>query len=459
MKKMRMLSMLLALLLVFSLSLSVLADDAAKITVESWTEDANAGDEVTLAVSVENNPGFLSAVWEIGYDSSKLALQSINTAYNVESEGKTREITHLSGIYAPNPKKNIVTFMNTTLVKDNGTIFTLTFLVKDGANFGEAAVSVTAKELFAEEGKKVTAVSVPGGVTIAESTGGSTTGGSTTGGSTTGGSTTGGSTTGGSTTGGSTTGGSTTGGSTTGGSTTGGSTTGGSTTGGSTTGGSTTGGSTTGGSTTGGSTTGGSTTGGSTTGGSTTGGSTTGGSTTGGSTTGGSTTGGSTTGGSTTGGSTTGGSTTGGSTTGGSTTGSEHKVELVGKSNGATYKITGNTLNVQNDAACVVLWTDDGGETYTKIAATKNEAGGYDFDLTNVPANAVIKIAIKGDANGDGELDAADAAMIRAAEVGLGAGLTKLQEYIADINGDGEVDSADAALARSVEVGNTTLSW
>ena len=404
MKKMRMLSMLLALLLVFSLSLSVLADDAAKITVESWTEDANAGDEVTLAVSVENNPGFLSAVWEIGYDSSKLALQSINTAYNVESEGKTREITYLSGIYAPNPKKNIVTFMNTTLVKDNGTIFTLTFLVKDGANFGEAAVSVTAKELFAEEGKKVTAVSVPGGVTIAESTGGSTTGGSTTGGSPTGGSTTGGSTTGGSTTGGSTTGGSTTGGSTTGGSTTGGSTTGGSTTGGSTTGGSTTGGSTTGGSTTGG-------------------------------------------------------STTGGSTTGGSTTGSEHKVELVGKSNGATYKITGNTLNVQNDAACVVLWTDDGGETYTKIAATKNEAGGYDFDLTNVPANAVIKIAIKGDANGDGELDAADAAMIRAAEVGLGAGLTKLQEYIADINGDGEVDSADAALARSVEVGNTTLSW
>ncbi len=114
---------------------------------------------------------------------------------------------------------------------------------------------------------------------------------------------------------------------------------------------------------------------------------------------------------------------------------------------------------MQNDAACVVLWTDDGGETYTKIAATKNEAGGYDFDLTNVPANAVIKIAIKGDANGDGELDAADAAMIRAAEVGLGAGLTKLQEYIADINGDGEVDSADAALARSVEVGNTTLSW
>ena len=413
MKKMRMLSMLLALLLVFSLSLSVLADDAAKITVESWTEDANAGDEVTLAVSVENNPGFLSAVWEIGYDSSKLALQSINTAYNVESEGKTREITYLSGIYAPNPKKNIVTFMNTTLVKDNGTIFTLTFLVKDGANFGEAAVSVTAKELFAEEGKKVTAVSVPGGVTIAESTGGSTTGGSTTGGSTTGGSTTGGSTTGGSTTGGSTTGGSTTGGSTTGGSTTGGSTTGGSTTGGSTTGGSTTGGSTTGGSTTGGSTTGGSTTGG---------------------------------------------STTGGSTTGGSTTGSEHMVELVGGNSSATYKVTGNTLNVQNDAACVVLYTIDNGETYTKLAATANEAGGYDFDLTNVPANAVIKIAIQGDFNMDGSVDALDAVMVNRAAAGL-LPHNELQSQIGHVGGSDALDGLDALLINRSAAGKYTIAW
>ena len=417
MKKMRMLSMLLALLLVFSLSLSVLADDAAKITVESWTEAANAGDEVTLAVSIENNPGFLSAAWEIGYDSSKLALQSINTAYNVEIAGKTVEIPYLSGTYAPNPKENIVTFMNTTLVKDDSTIFTLTFLVKKGAA-GEAAVSVTAKELFAENGKTVTAVSVPGGVTIAESTGGSTTGGSTTGGSTTGGSTTGGSTTGGSTTGGSTTGGSTTGGSTTGGSTTGGSTTGGSTTGGSTTGGSTTGGSTTGGSTTGGSTTGGSTTGGSTTGG----------------------------------------STTGGSTTGGSTTGSDCTVELVGKSNNATHTVTGNTLNVQNDVACVVLWTDDGGKTYTKLAATANEAGGYDFDLTNVPTNAVIKIAIKGDANGDGMVNSVDAGQAKAAALNK-ITFNALQTLIMDVDNTNVINSIDAAQVKAVSLNKLSLEW
>ena len=382
MKKMRMLSMLLALLLVFSLSLSVLADDAAKITVESWTEAANAGDEVTLAVSIENNPGFLSAAWEIGYDSSKLALQSINTAYNVEIAGKTVEIPYLSGYYTPNPEKNIVTFMNATLVNDDSTIFTLTFLVKEGAA-GEAAVSVTAKELFAEDGKTVTAVSVPGGVTIAESTGGSTTGGSTTGGSTTGGSTTGGSTTGGSTTGGSTTGGSTTGGSTTGGSTTGGSTTGGSTTGG---------------------------------------------------------------------------STTGGSTTGGSTTGSDCTVELVGKSNNAIHTVTGNTLNVRNDVACVVLWTDDGGETYTKLAATANEAGGYDFDLTNVPTNAVIKIAIKGDANGDGMVNSVDAGQAKAAALNK-ITFNALQTLIMDVDNTNVINSIDAAQVKAVSLNKLSLEW
>ena len=435
---MRILSMLLALLLVFSLSLSVLADDAAKITVESWTEAANAGDEVTLAVSIENNPGFLSAAWEIGYDSSKLALQSINTAYNVEIAGKTVEIPYLSGTYASNPKENIVTFMNTTLVKDDSTIFTLTFLVKEGAA-GEAAVSVTAKELFAKEGETVAAVSVPGGVTIAESTGGSTTGGSTTGGSTTGGSTTGGSTTGGSTTGGSTTGGSTTGSSTTGGSTTGGSTTGGSTTGGSTTGGSTTGGSTTGGSTTGGSTTGGSTTGGSTTGGSTTGGSTTGGSTTGGSTTGGSTTGG---------------STTGGSTTGGSTTGAIKVTDIaVGVEK---YTVIGQTVTVTSQNACKLGYLEGG--KYVAITPTDNGDGSYSFEVPEGITDVVL--VIKGDINGDGEIKGSDITQLKAGCLGkLKTPLTELQIFAGDIVSDGEIKGSDITQLKAAFLGKIELSW
>ena len=422
MKKMRMLSMVLALLLTASLSLAVFAAGPAKITVEKQTEAVNAGNEVTLAVTISDNPGFMSGSWNIKYDSSKLELKSINT--------KLDGGLCMDGACTPNVAQNTITYANAKAVEGDGTLFTLTFLVKENAASGETVVTVSTKELFTKglSGKvSIDNVPVAGGVTVA-----------------------------GSTTGGSTTGGSTTGGSTTGGSTTGGSTTGGSTTGGSTTGGSTTGGSTTGGSTTGGSTTGGSTTGGSTTGGSTTGGSTTGGSTTGGSTTGGSTTGGSTTGGSTTGGSTTGGSTTGGNTTGG--TGSERNIELVGTSNVAKYEVTGNTLNVQNDAACVVLYTIDNGETYTKLAATANEAGGYDFDLTNVPTNAVIKIAIKGDFNMDGSVDALDAVMVNRAAARL-LPHNELQSQIGHVGESDTLDGLDALLINRSAAGKYTIAW
>ena len=326
MKKQRIFSLLFAFLLAFTLSFSaVAAPQSAVVTVESKENPVNAGEDVTLKVSISGNPGFTNLEWNIEYDTNRLELKAISTDRVVTVEGSNISVPYMTGSVEKNVKHPLtgygfITRADSTAKNDDGTLFLLTFLVKQNAPSGSAFVKINS-DVFENNNTSVDVSYEAASVAVNGTTGGSTTGGSTTGGSTTGGSTTGGSTTGGSTTGGSTTGGSTTGGSTTGGSTTGGSTTGGSTTGGSTTGGSTTGGSTTGGSTTGGSTTGGSTTGGSTTGGSTTGGSTAGGSTTGGSTTGGSTTGGSTTGGSTTGGSTTGGSTTGGSTTGGSTTG------------------------------------------------------------------------------------------------------------------------------------------
>ena len=405
MKRTRMLSILLAVLLVFSCSAAVLAAEPMTVTVETKADAVSVGEEVSLTVSIAGNPGFTNYEWAVEYDAASLELKKVENKLSAylatrEEEGRVN-----------------LALMSAEPISENGTAFVVTFLVKEKAAAGLSEVKLSSKKL-ANLSQTLQAQYIAGGVTIASTTGGSTTGGSTTGGSTTGGSTTGGSTTGGSTTGGSTTGGSTTGGSTTGGSTTGGSTTGGSTTGGSTTGGSTTGGSTTGGSTTGGSTTGGSTTGGSTTGG----------------------------------------STTGGSTTGGSTTGSDCTVELVGKSNNATHTVTGNTLNVQNDVACVVLWTDDGGKTYTKLAATANEAGGYDFDLTNVPANAVIKIAIKGDMNGDGVLGFADATMVMNA-YGNDAPLSKLAELVADVDGISGIQFADATRIMNAWGNDQYLDW
>ena len=281
MKKQRIFSLLFAFLLAFTLSFPAMAAQSAVVTVESVENPVNAGEDVTLAVSIVGNPGFTNLEWNIEYDTDRLELKAISTNRVVTVEGTDISVPYMTGLVETNEKHSstgygFITRADSTAKNDDGTLFLLTFLVKQNAPSGNAIVKIIS-DVFENNNTSVDVTYEAGSVAVNGTTGGSTTGGSTTGGSTTGGSTTGGSTTGGSTTGGSTTGGSTTGGSTTGGSTTGGSTTGGSTTGGSTTGGSTTGGSTTGGSTTGGSTTGGSTTGGSTTGGSTTGGSTTGG--------------------------------------------------------------------------------------------------------------------------------------------------------------------------------------
>ena len=381
MKRTRLLSILLAVLLVFSFSAAALAADPMTVTVETITDAVSAGEEVSLAVSVAGNPGFTNYEWAVNYDADALELKNVESKLNAFFDTREEKAGQVNLVFA-----------NAKPISENGTILVVTFLVKEGAAAGLSEVSISSTKL-ASVSQKITATYVAGGVTVTASTGGSTTGGSTTGGSTTGGSTTGGSTTGGSTTGGSTTGGSTTGGSTTGGSTTGGSTTGGSTTGGSTTGGSTTGG-----------------------------------------------------------------STTGGSTTGGSTTGSERTVELVGESNGATYKTTGNTLNVQNDAACVVLWTDDNGKTYTEVAATLNEAGGYDFNLTNLPKDAVIKIAVMGDFNMDGSVDALDAVMVNRAAAGL-LSYSELQNYVGHVGESSTLDGLDALLINRAAASMYTIAW
>ena len=448
------LSVLLSLLLTFALPFYAAAAPAEvpTITVETKTEEVNAGDEVTLAVAMENNPGVNSFEFEIVYDSDKLELTDIATSFKHDVNGKEMNIPYWNGSYVPNTATGKILFAAADAVTDDGTMFTVTFAVKQDAAAGAAVVSIKCVMLGVKgtdnSNLYMNAECVAGGVTIADNgTGGSTTGGSSTGGSTTGGSTTGGSTTGGSTTGGSTTGGSTTGGSTTGGSTTGGSTTGGSTTGGSTTGGSTTGGSTTGGSTTGGSTTGGATTGGSTTGGSTTGGSTTGGSTTGGSTTGGSTTGGSTTGGSTTGGSTTGGNTTGGNTTGAIT------VSDIGIGKDA-YSVTGHTVTVNCEQPCRLGYLSNG--QYIAVEAVANGDGTYSYE---VPENVDgVLLVVKGDANGDGKVTVADISQLLA-HILRYTTLDEVSQFAANADGNSSLTVADISTILAHVLHYTTLEW
>ena len=413
--------MLFSLIFVLTLSLSAIAAPLkTTISVEAKNDAVKAGEEVTLAVKIANNPGVNCFTFCINYDSERLELKSINTERQIVVEDEVVNVPYWSGIYVTKPDTGKVTFAAANAVKKDGIMFTVTFLVKQDAKAGETAVKVVNERLGAYEGGNtlnIAADTVDGGLKIESSTtggnttggnttgsgttGGNTTGSNTTGGGTTGGGTTGGGTTGGGTTGGGTTGGGTTGGGTTGGGTTGGGTTGGGTTGGGTTGGGTTGGGTTGGGTTGGGTTGGGTTGGGTTGGGTTGGGTTGGGTTGGGTTGGGTTGGGTTGGGTTGGGTTGGGTTGGGTTGGGTTGGG---TTGGETTSGTYAITGrvSSYNSKNETVIKLYKAGHAGE---ESALVKDAKIAIDTDASAKAGDPVEQVfVINGVANGEYDL-------------------------------------------------------
>ncbi len=229
------LSVILSIVVVFTMALTPAMaagtdnGSAATITVETVQKEVKAGDEVTLDVSIANNPGFVAYDFLIDYDKADLELKEVaNGSFkgNLVGNEKTAKVNFFA---EPNAGEHT----------NDGVLFTLTFNVKADCADG-AQVTLETTTFKNAKNVKLNPTIVAGGINV--TTGGSTTGGSTTGGSTTGGSTTGGSTTGGGTTGGGTTGGGTTGGGTTGGGTTGGGTTGGGTTGGGTTGGGSTGG-------------------------------------------------------------------------------------------------------------------------------------------------------------------------------------------------------------------------
>ena len=139
---------------------------------------------------------------------------------------------------------------------------------------------------------------------------------------------------------------------------------------------------------------------------------------------------------------------------------SEVSVEIVGVNNTAQYTINadGTTLNVQNSTACVVTYSTDDGQSYQKLSAANNSAGGYDYDLSGLAQGTVVYIAVKGDTNADGSLTAADAAAVTAIRIGKVSG-TALMKVIADINGDGNLTAADAAGITAVRTGKTSVGW
>ena len=86
-----------------------------------------AGDEVTVNISVKNNPGICAAKVTISYDGNTLEL-------------KKAENGSILGGYIPGPVTNNPIALTWATLEDstaNGVLATLTFTVKENAEFGK----------------------------------------------------------------------------------------------------------------------------------------------------------------------------------------------------------------------------------------------------------------------------------------------------------------------------------
>lgn len=172
----RALALLLAIVMVIGLGVTALADGEGTectITIDTATGTYKAGDEVTLKVKISDNPGFGATQEIIIFDDSRLELTAINGSYKTTSKDEDgneieTEVQYLPGLYTVNTNYEITadrlklypwladycdangnqihqlgifTSANADTIYKNGTMYTLTFKVKEGAETGFASVT------------------------------------------------------------------------------------------------------------------------------------------------------------------------------------------------------------------------------------------------------------------------------------------------------------------------------
>ena len=125
------LSFVLSLLIICSAisSITVFAESKPRIVV-SQAEAKKAGDTVDITVSLENNPGIVSATMKVSFDSDALTLK------NVKDGGVLGMQYHKPELTSP----YTLVWANDTATRNfavNDTIATLTFAIKDGAEKGK----------------------------------------------------------------------------------------------------------------------------------------------------------------------------------------------------------------------------------------------------------------------------------------------------------------------------------
>lgn len=168
---------ILCLLLAAALTVGAFAASPCVVSIQGGST-AKPGQSVTFNVEITGNPGFTNFDFGIEYDRSVLTLDSIQTKQALSlPDGSAAESPYLCGGMAvvnlqyidwENPSALIgyISAIHTQNVKKDGTLFTVTFTVKESAAGGSTSIAIKPFAFADEQQNTVSASYSPAVLTI-----------------------------------------------------------------------------------------------------------------------------------------------------------------------------------------------------------------------------------------------------------------------------------------------------
>jgi len=120
------------------------------------------------------------------------------------------------------------------------------------------------------------------------------------------------------------------------------------------------------------------------------------------------------------------------------------------------WKVGANTFTVTCEKACVVAYTNDNGETYTRLTPT-GSGNTYSFTV-DLTAETQIVVAIKGDVNNDGLINTTDIGQVQTLSKNPSR-MTALRLLCGDVNKDGLINTTDIGQIQTVSKGTRAFAW
>ncbi len=131
------------------------------------------------------------------------------------------------------------------------------------------------------------------------------------------------------------------------------------------------------------------------------------------------------------------------------------KAAVSGIIDGEAY--TGDTaFTVTCDNACVVAYSADGGETYTKLAASG--AGDTRGFTVSVNGEVTVAVALKGDPTLDGKVNTTDVTQLKRYIAGKRT-FDQFQQFASEVTNDNKINTTDVTQLKRFIAGKRTFEW